>query len=201
MNKIVFFDTETTGLPVWDQPSESEVQPHLVQLAAIVADANTRKVVSSIDLTIKADGWDVPDEVSAIHGITKEKSLQVGVDEQMAIEIFLELIQGAKKIVAHSSTFDQRIMRIALKRYFTETEVEAWANKEIHYCTMRESKEIVGATGANGRVKNPKLTEAYKFFTGEEMQDAHTAMADAQACMAVYFAMNNRPEVEQAVNF
>lgn len=58
MNKVVFFDTETTGLPVWDKPSDSEEQPHLAQLAAIAA-----------------TDWDISAEVSAIHGITKEKSL------------------------------------------------------------------------------------------------------------------------------
>jgi DNA polymerase-3 subunit epsilon len=37
------FDTETTGIPDWKMPSESEYQPHLVQLAAILVDADTRE--------------------------------------------------------------------------------------------------------------------------------------------------------------
>lgn len=34
MKKIVFFDTEKTGLPIWNEPSDSEVQPHLTQIGA-----------------------------------------------------------------------------------------------------------------------------------------------------------------------
>lgn len=52
MNTILFYDTETTGLPDWKSPSESETQPHLVQLAAILANADTRQVISTLDLII-----------------------------------------------------------------------------------------------------------------------------------------------------
>nr|WP_299241463.1 hypothetical protein [uncultured Halomonas sp.] len=43
MTPILFFDTETTGLPDWKVPSDSEHQPHLVQLAAVLADDDARQ--------------------------------------------------------------------------------------------------------------------------------------------------------------
>ena len=37
--------------------------------------------------------------------------------------------------------------------------------------------------------KMPKLIEAYKHFTGREMEGAHSALCDAKGCMEVYFAI------------
>jgi len=191
MNTILFYDTETTGLPDWKAPSESETQPHLVQLAAILADADTRSVISTLDLIIKPNGWEIPVEVSEIHGITTELANQVGVDETDALAVFMQMTGG--KRVAHNKTFDQRIIRIALKRYgYGDYEVDQWAEKEDHDCTMLMAKPIM-QMGPKGRYgyKSPKLSEAYLHFTGKELQNAHTAMADAQACMEIYWAMQD----------
>ena len=62
MNPALFFDTETTGLPLFKEPSEHPDQPHLVQLAASLVDLDTRAVLSSIDVIVKPDGWTIPDE-------------------------------------------------------------------------------------------------------------------------------------------
>ncbi len=45
---------------------------------------------------------------------------------------------------------------------------------------MLKSNKIMG-------VKNPKLTEAYKNFTGEELEGAHNAWEDMKACIEIYF--------------
>lgn len=40
--------------------------------------------------------------------------------------------------------------------------------------------------------KTANLTEAYRHFTGLDMENAHSAMADVRACMAVYFAIKDQ---------
>ena len=202
MKKIVFFDTETTGLPLWQEPSDSEGQPHLTQLAAIVANAETKEILASIDLTIRPEGWVIPEALVELNGLTAEYCAAVGVSEKLAIDLFADLIGDVDLIVAHNSSFDQRIMRIAMKRYgYSDADLIEWAVKDKHFCTMRESKEIVGAITDKGNLKNPNLSEAYQYFYGEGFEGAHTALADTTACMKVYWALNSRAEKEFAIEF
>jgi DNA polymerase-3 subunit epsilon len=191
MNRILFYDTETSGLPDWKSPSESENQPHIVQLGAILADAETREIISTMDVIIKPNGWVIPEEVSQVHGITTEKAIEVGIDEKEALETFLLMWDGCYR-AAHNKTFDQRIIRIALKRFGTDEQCEAWANKDDHYCTMQAAKPVM-QMGPKGRYgyKPPKLSEACEYFTGKPLENAHTAMADARACMEVYWALQD----------
>jgi len=180
MRQIIFFDTETTGIPEWKKPSGDECQPRLVQLAAIVADENTGKISQRLDLIVKPDGWVIPDETIEIHGITNEYAHDVGMPEDLVLDMFLCLWDGCKR-VAFNTTFDNRIIRIGTKRYCSEDVINKWKAGE-YECAMIESRKIIGGS-------NPKLIDAYKHFTGKDLEDAHSAYADTKACMEVYFAI------------
>lgn len=101
MNPALFFDCETTGLPLFNEPSEHPDQPHMVQLAAVLADLETEKAIASMDVIIRPDGWTIPDDVAAIHGITTEHAMAVGVPEELALYLFMELWMGRNRI-AHN---------------------------------------------------------------------------------------------------
>lgn len=194
MSAILIFDTETTGLPDWKIPSDSPTQPHLVQLAAILADEETRKEICSIDLIIRPDGWEVTPETTEVHGITTEYATAHGVAEKTALHLLMDLHQAADKRVAHNRTFDQRIIRIGLKRYgFDDETLDNWASTENFDCTMLLTKPLM-MLEPKGRYgyKNPKLSEAYEFYTGKPLEDAHSAMADTRGCMAVYWALKDQ---------
>ncbi len=179
MNLLLPFDTETTGMPDWKTPSGGENQPHLVQIAALLVDDDTGKTIQSIDLIIKPDGWVIPEEVSAIHGITNEMAMDVGVPEVDALVAFVALWKASDRRIAFNRTFDQRIIRIATKRYFEEDVVDQWAEKGDFDCAMMMAQKVMGG-------KRPNLADAYKHFTGKDLIDAHSAMADTQACLEVY---------------
>jgi len=188
MNTILFFDTETTGLPVWKEPSGGDKQPHLVQLAAILCNADTREIISTMDVIIEPDDWEIPQETIDVHGITNKMALEVGIPEKKALEQFLELCGDADR-VAYNKTFDQRIIRIATKRYSTDEVIEKWAIKDDFYCAMMLAKPIVKCPAkTKGKFKTPKLQEAYEHFFGKKFDGAHNAMADTKACMEVYWA-------------
>lgn len=177
------FDTETTGIPNWKIPSESEEQPHLTNLAAILCDEEGN-VIDSMDVLIKPDGWVIPDDAAELNGITTEMALEKGIPEEEALLGFLEMYKRCDLRIAHNTTFDNRIIRIALKRYMPDLiPDEEWKDREKYFCTLMKSKKIMG--GKSGHT----LSEAYLHFTGKELQNAHAAMADTQACMEIYFAI------------
>lgn len=201
MTHIVFFDTETTGLPDWKTPSGGENQPHIVELAAILANVETKKIVSTLDVIVKPDGWEISADMTEIHGISHDLALKVGVPEKLAVSMLFEMCKGAEKRVAHNRTFDQRIVRIAAKRYFSEEEIDLWAEKDDFDCTMLLSKPIMQML-PKGRFgyKNPKCEEAYEFFTGKKLEGAHNALKDTMACMEIYWGIGDFKTDENSKN-
>lgn len=197
MRLALFYDTETTGLPLFNDPSEDPRQPHIVQLAACLVDVDSRKTLASLDVIVRPDDWTIPDEVSKLHGITTEHAMAVGMPEELAIELLLELWRGRVRI-AHNEQFDARIVRIALMRHVDAGAADSWKAGPAQ-CTQAMSTPILKLPPtermkAAGRfhVKSANLGEAYKHFTGQELQNAHTALADVHACMAVFFAIQDR---------
>ena len=107
----LFYDSETTGLPNFKAPSSDPAQPHLVQVAASLVDEETRAIVAAIDLVVRPNGWNIPDEVARVHGITNEIALARGIDEAVALTAFYQLWLQADSRIAHNQSFDERILR------------------------------------------------------------------------------------------
>ncbi len=185
MSHILFYDTETTGLPLFKEPSEHPDQPNIVQLAAALVDTDTRKTVSSMNVIIKPDGWTISEEMTAIHGISQELALDVGIGMKEAIDMFLSMWMGRLR-VGHNQSFDARMIRIAQHKlgYFTDDDLDLWKNGD-KFCTMYESRPYMQLP----KNKLPKLQEAYTHFFGVDFDGAHSAMNDVNACIAVYFAI------------
>jgi DNA polymerase-3 subunit epsilon len=194
MNKVIAYDTETTGMPEWKIPSRDPLQPHLVSLAAILKDADTGEELQSMSVIVKPEGWESCQEALETHGITHEMAMDVGIPEGLAIEMLYEMQDGCTR-VAYNRTFDQRIIRIGMKRYFTEEDAEKWAIKDNHPCAMLLARPIMAADpGGLYKNVNQKLAVAYNYFTGKELANAHNAKVDADACMDIYLEILKRQE-------
>lgn len=194
MRTALFYDTETTGLPLFNEPSEDPRQPHIVQLGACLVDLDTRETIASLDVITKPDGWTIPDEVAKVHGITTEHALAVGVPELLAIDMLMELWGKAGVRIGHNEQFDARIVRIALMRFEPETAdpwkagaAECTATLATPLCKLPPTAKM-RAAGRN-HYKTANLGEAFKHFTGRDLDGAHNAMVDVRACMDVYFAI------------
>ena len=175
----IFFDTETTSLPVYGQPSNAPTQPHLVEIAAILVDEKFN-VLDSFHAVVRPMGWNIPANVTRIHGITEAFAAEHGIDERLALEGFLDLFQKAKLRVAYNESFDARIIRIALKRYHPE--LCDWWKAFPASCAMRLTQSLT-----KGRV--PSLFEAHSAVLCRPLKQQHTAMGDTQACLEVFKAL------------
>jgi DNA polymerase-3 subunit epsilon len=205
MKTILFYDTETTGLPLWNLPSEHPDQPRVVQLAAELCVEETGDTLQQMNMIILPDGWTIPDEVAALHGITTERALAEGVAADMAIAHFVDMWQDADQRGGHNESFDMRMLRIELMRhchYSMQTVGEPpvpfadyWKSAPA-YCTQGSSVKILNLPPTPKMVaarrkgpKSPNLAEAYEFFTGQKLEGAHDAMVDVRACKAVYYGI------------
>lgn len=205
-----FYDTETTGLPDFKEPSEAPHQPHIVEIAALLYD-DAGERVASFHALVRPDGWTIPDEVAAIHGITTERAMDEGIPEPEALAQFLALHAKADIRIAHNESFDQRILRIAIKRFghgafawemLTQDERDAIADQfkaRPAYCTCTAAKPIMklpptekmlASPRFRNSFKQPNLQEAHTHFMGMAFDGAHGALADAEACARVYYALN-----------
>ena len=202
MPNILVFDTETSSLPLWSQPSESPEQPHIVQLAAYLMDANTGQEVDRCVRYVKPDGWGIHSEALGAHGITEDFARRHGIAEADVVQNFMDMVQHAAVISAFNVDFDLRILRIALLRQgYPKTELDGWAATINKYCVMRASTPFAKAPPtdkmmATGRkaFKQPSLSEAVEAIFKVKMQGAHRANVDVRWTIKLHFWLNKLPE-------
>lgn len=193
--KVLAFDTETTGLPDFGAPSQGEQQPHLVEFSWIPYDTVTQERGPAVRHIIKPEGWTIPPEMTAIHGISHEQALAEGIREAEALDQFVYAVTRVDMRIAHNIAFDDRIIRIAYARYRSKDEADVYKARP-SACTAKLSTPLVKAPPtekmiAAGRhhFKTANLTEALLFFTGRTHTGAHGAHADAEACLDVWLAI------------
>lgn len=183
---IVFFDTETTGLPRdYNAPSSKlDNWPRLVQLAWIVSDYDGN-VISSENHIIIPNGFEIPSISAAIHGITTEIAKSKGEKLVDVIDKFLGVLQNATAIAGHNISFDQHIVEAEILRCGRTNILKSIPS----YCTMKLSANYCNILNSNREVKWPTLQELFFKLYREKFEEAHNAMADIQATYRCFFTM------------
>jgi len=207
MKTIIFYDTETTSLPLFKEPSEHPDQPHVVQLAAELCVEETGKTLGAINLILKPEGWKMAPEALETHGITEDLAERFGVPPRAALDAFLELWCNADLRCGHNEPFDARMLRIAIMRcaYWSMEAMQTGAGEVSFadywkagpaFCTQTNSTKILNLPPTERMVakrmkgpKSPNLGEAYYHFTGKVLDGAHDAQVDIMACKAVYYGI------------
>ena len=171
---FLVFDTETTGLPKkWNAPvTDTDNWPRMVQLAWQCHDIEGNFLFAK-NHVITPEGYTIPEDVVAVHGITTEIAHEKGIQLKDALLDFMADVAKSKFTIGHNVNFDLNIVGCELIRCQMEQSMSSHAS----LCTMIESK-VHCDLRRNGQLKNPTLTELHiKLFT-VPFEEAHNAAAD-----------------------
>ena len=157
---LVFFDLETTGVNV--------VSDRVVQIGALRYEpggAEPRRYERLVH-----PGRPIPPEVTAIHGITDADVAAAPRFEALADEL-LALFDGADLGGYNVGKFDLPLL------------LEEFARCGRDF--RPDGRRVVDALEIFFRMEPRTLAGALRFYCGEELTDAHDAMADIEATVKV----------------
>ena len=191
-DSILFFDTETTGTPRnYKAPvSDSYNWPRLVQLAWLMVDKSGHALKQK-SVIIKPDGFSIPSDASAVHGIATERAQRDGLPLSEVLEEFVTDLSFAEKVVGHNLDFDRHIVGAELYRLGMDH--NALMTKPA-ICTMKSSTDFcaIPSNSVYGGYKWPSLQELYRKLFNRDFTDAHDALADITATKECFFELKRR---------
>lgn len=189
---ILFFDTETSGIPrnFKASVSNSANWPRLVQMAWIVTNEEG-KILKRRSEIIYPDGFTIPQEATDVHGITTERAKRDGKPLKEVLKDFAKDLANAKQIVCHNVEFDQHIVGAEL--YRLDMDYKTLMDKP-SLCTMLSSTNFCAIPNPNGYddYKWPKLSELYHKLFNRDFENAHDALADITATKDCFFELKRR---------
>lgn len=187
---VLFFDTETVGLPQsYNAPaSDLDNWPRMVQLAWHLAAAPDDPGIAR-SYIIFPDGYDIPDEVAKIYGITTERARAEGKLLWDVLAEFAAYIDSAGVLAAHNITFDRGVVGAE----FLRAGIENYCDGITQVCTMMPSTNLCRIPRKGGRgYKFPKLEELHRFLFGCGFAGARDAANDVAAGIRCYWELKNR---------
>lgn len=188
--KIIFFDTETTGLPGNYKAAISQMDnwPRLVQLGYEVWEDEQK--IKTFDKIVFPWGFGIPGGAADIHGITTQIAKVKGSSLRDVLEEFVADIREADLLVAHNMQYDYPVITCELFRMQINSKIKHVDKM----CTMLKTVEFLKLPNQYkaGEYKWPKLEELYHHLFGEEIKNAHDASADVAATSKCYFELKKR---------
>jgi len=186
-NKIVFFDVETTGLPLnWNASyTNTDNWPYIVQIAWIQSKAESSDIIQEKDIILKPDNFSIPPASEKIHGISNTEAIKQGWDRKRVLETFAQVIANSDYIVAHNANFDINVLRCELIRNNIE---DPFNNKQI-ICTMQSATDYCAIPSFNGNYKWPSLAELYFKLFNKGFEEAHNAKYDIKATYECFWEL------------
>lgn len=183
--RILFIDTETTGLPKNRIASFTDTSnwPRLVQISWILTDSDGT-ILHTTDYIIRPEHFTIPSEASAIHGITNKIAKNEGYKLNKVLKVFVEIADQADTIVGHNIDFDINVIAAELYRKGFTTEF----TQKQRVCTMKAGIDFCKIPQGNG-YKYPTLSELYHHVFSENFEGSHNAQSDVYATMQCYFAL------------
>jgi DNA polymerase-3 subunit epsilon len=165
MKDIIFFDLETTGA------LKNPALTRIIEISGIKVDAKTLEIIDKIYFKCNNDGVPIEPDAFERHGIKESDLVDCPVFTEVAPVVF-KFFEGCD-IGGHYCTFYdapilyESFLRAGLVWNFREVKV---------YDTYTIYKKY----------NSGKLGELYKKYTGKDLDNAHSADADAMATLEIY---------------
>lgn len=177
--KVIFFDTETTGLDF----KESRI----IELAMLIIEDGK---IEEYDEFINV-GFDLPSKITEITGITDEMLITEGISEAIVAEDLKSHLTPGTLMIAHNCQFDLTFVYGLLKRHYPDEAEDIVSNLNwIDTVTvLKDRKEFPH-----------KLIDAVKYYGIEEV-NFHRAIDDTKALYDVTVALKNeRDDLVEYIN-
>lgn len=176
----LLLDTETTGVTPRDR---------IVSICYAFYDSRGEKT-SSMYTLIRPDGFTIPPEATAIHGITAEEALRKGHNLVSTLESLSAEIgkRRPEVLVGHNVSFDHAMI---LREYVRIQRPEPISRLRT-FCTMKGTADICRIPGRFGQYKWPTLDELHRHVFGSPFKGAHNAQADVEACARCFFELKRQ---------
>lgn len=185
----LFFDTETTGVPKNYKAPSSDLENwscRLVQLSWIVKN-DKQEELSRGNFIIKPDGFEIPAEASAIHGISTERAMAEGLELKKVVYYFLGACRLSDVLVGHNVSYDVHVVGAEMIRCFQKDYIETQETID----TMLASVDFCKIPGKFG-FKWPKLMELHQKLFGCDFDNAHDSSADIAATEKCFWELKKR---------
>jgi DNA polymerase III subunit epsilon len=183
---FLVLDTETTGFPLKNLKATAKNifnwnTCRIVQIAwEVYANIESEAPITRKCYMIRPNGFTIPTDSSAIHGIYHDEALAQGIPLSQAIDELMNdiIVHETQTIVAHNMSFDSNAILSEMFRAKSEYAL-TWQVLD-KYCTMMKGTRRGG--------KWQKLEALYQTLIGPLDQGMllHRADVDTKLCAAVY---------------
>lgn len=201
--RIMVFDTETTGL--------KDPKNYILQLCFVIYDVQKKETIRTYNSYIKIPpNVEISEEVTKIHGITREMCDEKGVPIEKALLEFTREYLSADIVVAHNFDFDKYFIELEIGRNLYKLvdhspyvaglfgNIVCNTFKIKNECSMKLSCKIVNIMTPlkDGKPrktpKYPSLVELHQYLFGTNPEGRlHDALTDTLVCLKCYLAITN----------
>jgi len=175
-NPLVFFDLETTGINI--------VSDRIVEISYLKVfpngdqESRTRRINPEMP---------IPPQATEVHGITDEDVKDAPTFKSIAKSLVAQ-IEGCDLAGYNSNRFDIPLLAEEFLR--ADVDIDLMKRKFVDIQTIFHKKE------------QRTLGAAYKFYCDKELENAHTAEADAKATYEILQAQLDRyPDLQNDIAF
>jgi DNA polymerase-3 subunit epsilon len=174
-NPLVFFDLETTGINI--------SKDRIVEISLLKVYPNGKEEIRSYRINPEMH---IPEESTAIHGITDEDVKDCPTFKQLA-KTLTDFLEGCDMAGFNSSRFDVPMLAEEFLRAGVDFDMSKRKFVDVQIIFHKKEQRTLEA--------------AYRFYCDKELENAHSAEADAVATYEVLKSqLEKYPDLENDIN-